>query len=98
MYSGSSHNAPRVFSTATVTNDANHSSAPISVIEPFSSMLGSSHNRNAPVIAAAFHPHRLMLACSVLGEGNVSLFKCVGQNGKDSEGERVSSGVVREWE
>lgn len=97
---GSSHNALRVFSTASVTADVNTSSAPISVIEPFSSMLSTSHNRAAPVIATAFHPHRLMLACSVLGEGNVSLFKCVGANGKDVDGDRDrgSSGVVREWD
>ncbi|KAF4553212.1 Target of rapamycin complex 1 subunit mip1-like protein [Elsinoe fawcettii] len=84
---GSSHNALRVFSTNNITSDVNTSSRPISTIEPGTSTLlaGSTHNRATPITATAFHPHRMMLACSVLGEGQVNLFKCVGQDGQQAE-------------
>ncbi|PSK34930.1 WD repeat-containing protein mip1 [Elsinoe australis] len=96
---GSSHNALRVFATTNITDDLNKSSVPISTIEPFSSnMLSSSHNRATPVTATAFHPHRMMLACSVLGEGHVSLFKCVGQDGRPAEEKPRTPGIVREWD
>lgn len=99
MNSGSSHNALRVFATTNITEDLNKSSMPISTIEPFSSnMLSSSHNRATPVTATAFHPHRMMLACSVLGEGHVSLFKCVGQDGRPAEEKPRTPGIVREWD
>ena len=34
------------------------------------------HARSAPVAATAFHPHRMMLACSSLHDQHINLFSC----------------------
>ena len=88
---GSSHNAVRVFSTKDVAADASRSK-PLSTIEPFSSFLGNSMlstHRATPIAATAFHPHRMMLACSSVNDGHVSLFKCRTRDGH---------AVAKEWE
>lgn len=38
-------------------------------------------SRAAPVASTAFHPHRMMLACSALGDSRVSLYKCAERKG-----------------
>lgn len=114
-YSGSSHNAVRLFSTNDVTNDTSDApSKPLSTIEPFSNFLHTnvlSSHRHTPIAATAFHPHRMMLACSTLTDGHVSLFKCAPRDGGVATGGAGSSngmgaggagsmtnGIVREWD
>ena len=46
----------------------------LSRIEPYSSFLHQA--RQAPISATAFHPHRMMLACSARGDNHVNLFTC----------------------
>ena len=43
-------------------------------IEPYSSFL--QQNRSSPIAAAAFHPHRMMLACASLNNSHINLFTC----------------------
>lgn len=43
-------------------------------IEPYSSFL--HQNRSSPIAATAFHPHRMMLACSSLHNSHINLFTC----------------------
>ncbi|KAF2220211.1 raptor N-terminal caspase like domain-containing protein [Elsinoe ampelina] len=98
---GTSHNALRVFSTTNIGSDIKESSKPITTIEPGASNLlsGSTHNRATPITATAFHPHRMMLACSVLGEGQVNIFKCVSRDGRSTElRPKASTNYVREWD
>ncbi|KZF19270.1 WD-repeat protein Mip1 [Xylona heveae TC161] len=46
----------------------------LSSVEPYSSFL--HQNRTSPISATAFHPHRMMLACSALNDTNINLFSC----------------------
>ena len=95
--SGSSHNAVRLFSTNKISEDAEKGSKPLSTIEPFSNFLHTnvlSSHRPTPIAATAFHPHRMMLACSTLTDGHVSLFKCAEREGVSGR----SNGVVQEWD
>ncbi|KAH0405814.1 hypothetical protein KCU90_g24700, partial [Aureobasidium melanogenum] len=94
---GSSHNAVRVFSTNNVTATAANST-PLSTIEPFSNFLHTnvlSSHRPTPIASTAFHPHRMMLACSTVNDGHVSLFKCASRDGSMLSGQ---NGIVKEWE
>lgn len=106
--SGSSHNAVRLFSTNNLASpdserETSGISKPLSTIEPFSNFLHTnvlSSHRPTPIAATAFHPHRMMLACSTLTDGHVSLFKCAPREGHATgaaHGGR-SGGIVAEWD
>ena len=43
-------------------------------VEPYSRFL--QHNRSTPIATTAFHPHRMMLACSALNNNHVNVFTC----------------------
>lgn len=47
----------------------------LSRTEPYSSFLHSA-NRQAPIAATAFHPHRMVLACAARDNNHVNLFGC----------------------
>lgn len=69
-------------------------SRPLSTIEPFSNYLsGHVMGHRPPISATAFHPHRMMLACSAVGDGHVSLFKVAGRDGSVTQ-----NGTVKEWD
>ncbi|KAJ5103779.1 hypothetical protein N7532_004308 [Penicillium argentinense] len=46
----------------------------LSSFEPYSSFL--HHNRSSPIASAAFHPHRMMLACAALNDNHINLVSC----------------------
>lgn len=46
----------------------------LSSFEPHTSFL--QHNRSSPIVGTAFHPHRMVLACSALSDHNVNLVSC----------------------
>ena len=48
----------------------NTNGEPLGVFEPVTGML---RNRRSPLVATAYHPHRMLLACAGLGDGHVSL-------------------------
>jgi regulator-associated protein of mTOR len=52
---------------------------PLSTIRPSSSFL--YQNRSSPVTGLAFHPHRMMVACSGSGDQHISLFACDSKGG-----------------
>ncbi|KAH8148186.1 uncharacterized protein LAJ45_07638 [Morchella importuna] len=52
---------------------------PLSTIRPYSSFL--YQNRSSPVTGLAFHPHRMMVACSGSGDQHISLFACDSKGG-----------------
>ena len=47
----------------------------LSSFQPYASFMQQS--RSSPISATAFHPHRMMLACSALNDSHVNLFSCV---------------------
>jgi len=55
-------------------NVFNVNGAFLNSIEPYSSFL--QHNRSNPISTTAFHPHRMMLACSALHDNHINLFTC----------------------
>ncbi|TGZ82850.1 hypothetical protein EX30DRAFT_354182 [Ascodesmis nigricans] len=55
------------------SNNPMHYSHPLTTVKPHSSFLGQ---KSSPVNGLAFHPHRMMLACSGAGDSWVSLFGC----------------------
>lgn len=57
-------------------NVFNLNGAFLNTLEPYSSFL--HHNRSTPIAATAFHPHRMMLACSALNSNHINLFTCQG--------------------
>jgi len=104
---GTSHNAVRVFSTENITADVTQSPAPISTIEPFGGVFHTnvlSAQRPVPIAATAFHPHRMMLACSSLSDGHISMYKCAPRdglhvvNGANGSGEAGHVKVVKDWD
>ncbi|KAA8914605.1 raptor N-terminal caspase like domain-containing protein [Sphaerosporella brunnea] len=52
---------------------------PLTTIKPHTSFL--QQNRSSPVTGLAFHPHRMMLACSGAGDNHISLFCCDSKGG-----------------
>ncbi|PWW72919.1 hypothetical protein C7212DRAFT_354532 [Tuber magnatum] len=52
---------------------------PLSTIKPYSSFL--HQNRSNPVTGLAFHPHRMMVACSGAGDNHISLYNCDSKGG-----------------
>jgi regulatory associated protein of mTOR len=64
-YSGTGNHTVKVF---------NFEGKELSRIEPYSSFLHQA--RQAPISATAFHPHRMMLACSARGDNHVNMFTC----------------------
>lgn len=77
------HEHAPVFAVGTDKHEVrtfNTSGVPLGVFEPLSSRLsqvvgGSLAGRGfqSPIVATAYHPHRMLLACSALGDGHVSL-------------------------
>lgn len=59
--------------------NANDFSEPLTTVKPHTSFL--QQNRSSPVTGLAFHPHRMMLACSGAGDSHISLFCCDGKGG-----------------
>lgn len=51
----------------------------LSTIKPYSSFL--HQNRSNPVTGLAFHPHRMMVACSGAGDNHISLYNCDSKGG-----------------
>ena len=45
----------------------------LGIYEPVSGMLRS---RKTPIVATAYHPHRMLLACAGLNDGHVTLISC----------------------
>ena len=73
MRSLSVHEHAPVFAVGTDRHEVrsfNVSGESLGVYEPVSRMLRS---RKTPVVATAYHPHRMLLACAGLGDGHVSL-------------------------
>jgi regulator-associated protein of mTOR len=77
----------------------------LSKFEPYMSYLrvglGGSQ-RNAPITATAFHPHRMMLACGAVNDGHVNLFRCDVDESVDKPPPphplpHQGPGVVEEW-
>ncbi|KAI9833336.1 MAG: hypothetical protein M1819_003731 [Sarea resinae] len=62
---GSERHAVKVF---------NVNGAFLSSFEPYSSFL--QQHRSSPISATAFHPHRMMLACSALNDNHINIFTC----------------------
>ncbi|KXT13411.1 hypothetical protein AC579_9916 [Pseudocercospora musae] len=73
---------------------------PLSKFEPYMSYLrvglSGGSQRNAPITAMAFHPHRMMLACGAVNDGHVNLFKCDIDEHKEGH-LRGGDSVVEEW-
>lgn len=46
----------------------------LSTFEPYSSFLHQS--RGAPIAATAFHPHRMMIAGTALGDSHINIYAC----------------------
>ena len=46
----------------------------LSTFEPYSSFLHQS--RGSPIAATAFHPHRMMVAGTALGDSHVNIYAC----------------------
>jgi len=44
---------------------------------------GGGAAATTPISATAFHPHRMMLACSSVNDGHVSLFRCRSRDGRE---------------
>lgn len=61
---------------------------PVSQFEPYSGFL---RDRSAPIAAAAFHPHRLMIAAAALHDNHVNIFAC-----RDSD--RAIAKTVKLWD
>ena len=55
-------------------NFFNTSGAFLNSVQPASA--GFLHQQKTPMIATAFHPHRMMLACSSLHDQNVNIYTC----------------------
>jgi WD40 repeat protein len=53
--------------------------SPLSTVKPHVSFL--QQNRSSPVTGLAFHPHRMMMACSGAGDNHISLFACDSRGG-----------------
>ncbi|KAI5786219.1 raptor N-terminal caspase like domain-containing protein [Pyronema domesticum] len=53
--------------------------SPLSTVKPHISFL--QQNRSSPVTGLAFHPHRMMMACSGAGDNHISLFACDSRGG-----------------
>ncbi|MCJ1469945.1 hypothetical protein MMC07_008589 [Pseudocyphellaria aurata] len=73
----SMHEHAPVFATGTERHNVNVfnvNGTLINSIEPYSSFLHP--NRSSAIAATAFHPHRMMLACSSLSNSHVNLFTC----------------------
>jgi regulator-associated protein of mTOR len=60
----------------------------VSQFEPYSGFL---RDRSAPISAAAFHPHRLMIAAAALHDNHVNIFGC-----RDSERHSVKTVRLRD--
>ena len=81
------HEHAPVFATGSDTHHVNFFNVDgtfLNSVEP--APTGFLHARPTPVAATAFHPHRMMLACSSLHDPHVTLFSCT-----DKEH------VVQEW-
>jgi regulator-associated protein of mTOR len=52
---------------------------PLTTVKPHTNFL--QQNRPSPVTGLAFHPHRMMLACSGAGDNHISLFCCDSKGG-----------------
>jgi len=57
-------------------NVFNLNGAFLNTLEPYAGFL--QQTRSTPIAATAFHPHRMMLACSALNSSHVNLFTCQG--------------------
>ena len=71
------HEHAPVFATGSDRHDVsffNVNGAFLNTVEPYSSFL--QHNRSTPIASTAFHPHRMMLACSALNDAHINLFTC----------------------
>ncbi|KAJ4520517.1 Target of rapamycin complex 1 subunit kog1 [Exophiala dermatitidis] len=85
MRSLSVHEHAPVFAVGTDKHEVrtfNTNGDSLGVFEPLSSRLsqvvggslaGRGYGSQTPIVATAYHPHRMLLACSALGDGHVSL-------------------------
>lgn len=63
-------------------NVFNVNGAFLNSLEPYSSFL----HRSTPISSTAFHPHRMMLACSALHDNHINLFTCEDTRRTGSDG------------
>lgn len=59
--------------------NANDFAMPLTAVRPHTNFL--QQNRSSPVTGLAFHPHRMMMACSGANDYHISLFCCDSKGG-----------------
>ncbi|KAI5801373.1 raptor N-terminal caspase like domain-containing protein [Peziza echinospora] len=73
MATGSVHHDIKVWNMNAPTME------PLSTFRPYSSFL--HQNRSSPITALTFHPHRMALACSGIGDNHINMFHCDSKGG-----------------
>jgi regulator-associated protein of mTOR len=58
----------------------------LNIVEPYSGFLNPG--RGSPISSTAFHPHRMMIAASAMGDTHVNIFACSNKGKEKALGER----------
>jgi regulator-associated protein of mTOR len=58
----------------------------LNIVEPYSGFLNPG--RGSPISCTAFHPHRMMIAASAMGDTHVNIFACSNKGKEKALGER----------